>query len=378
MRTLLDIGNFGLAVVFGLALSARDAQAQQELQSTEEDRSCSCRIVLSLDLLLRSSSTAAPAISPSAFVARGPRGSYVVGPSFSPGELLSFDSAGSFRQSVGRFGQGPGELGRVRFVGNLSSEVVGVLDGARLSAVGSGGRISAQVSLPPGVRAFRFAGVGNGHIVVNNYMPGHPAFVLLDSSLTVVRSFGPRTPEESKSDSDAIQYWVASLGANRFAAVARNYRYGVEVWSTGGTRISQRTVEASWFERWTQTDLLAAGPGAPPFPRVEGVFADSLQQVWILGVVTDRRAPNRQPPRRSGSGARVVGEYVAPQVEDFDTRFDTVLDVVDPTTGRVLVSQRFDRYLQRFTSDGRIYTTSEGPDGLLRVEIWKPRIVQVR
>lgn len=369
---------FGLALSLLLMATTSPAAAQEPLRPEAPDPSCKCRLELTLDLILQSGDSDTPAIGPNAFVVRTAAGSYVVGPLFNPGELLEFDSEGVAVRSIGRLGQGPGELGRVRFLGTLSSGAVATLDAARLTVFSPSGVVAFAATMPRGTRAFRFAGVGDGHVVLNNYLPGRPAFVLLDSTLSEVGAFGPHTPRESPSDSDAIQYWMASLGSNRFVAVAQNYRRVLEIWDTSGDRIAQHNLESRWFQDWTQAARLAAGPGAPPFPRVEGVYADSQAgQVWITTSVADRRGRNRPTPRRDAIGSRVVPESALSPIEESDARFDTVIEVVDLTTGTIRLSQRFDRFLPRFTSDGRIYAVSEGPDGLLRIEIWTPRLIRL-
>jgi hypothetical protein len=214
----------------------------------------------------------------------------------------------------------------------------------------------------------------SGHVVVNNYSPTHPSFVLLDRTFAALREFGSTTPADSRNDSDAIQYLLAELESERFAAVQQYYRYGVEIWDTTGSLVRRLDRTPDWYRPWTEADKLARARQMAGFPVIEGVYADG-QRLWVAARVPDSqwREPRAQSP--APERGREIAIPPVP-VAQYDRRYDTVIEVLDVATGRVLVSQRFDAYVSQFTEGGFLYSIREAPSFLLRIDVWRPEIVR--
>jgi hypothetical protein len=214
----------------------------------------------------------------------------------------------------------------------------------------------------------------SGHVVVNNYFPTHPSFVLLDRKFAGLREFGSTTPADSRGDSDAIQYHLVGLDSGRFAAIRQYYRYGIEIWDTTGTLVRRFERVPAWYRPWTEADKHAAARQMAGFPVIEGVYADG-QRLWIAARVPDPSWKDPAPKTPAPERGREVSIPAIP-VTEYNRRYDTVIEVLDVGTGRVLVSQRFDAYVSQFTEGGFMYSVREAPSALLRVDVWRAEIVR--
>jgi hypothetical protein len=58
-------------------------------------------------------------------------------------------------------------------------------------------------------------------------------------------------------------------------------------------------------------------------------------------------------------------------VNEFDGIFDTMIEVVDLSTRRVLASVRLPGYPLNFIGDGYVGTFQTAPDGTSYIQIWR-------
>ncbi len=372
----VDVGRrCSVAAVVGavVALLPQTGRAQTP-QSAGVDPACECRIVLRRVAALGDDNDEV-AFRPTSVLARDPAGRYFAGVTHSPSSIAVFAPNGNPLPPFGRQGEGPGEMERIRYVRAAYGDSIIVLDRPKLTLFASSGSPVRWGTLPRGVAAFRFAVLKSGHVVVNNYFPTHPSFVLLDRKFTGLREFGSTTPPDSRSDSDAIQYHLVGLDSGRFAAVRQYYRYGVEIWDTTGSLVRRFDRIPSWYQPWTEADKHAAARQLSGFPVIEGVHADG-QRLWVAARVPDPTWKDPAAKMRAPERGREVA-FPAIPVPEYNRRYDSVIEVLDVATGRVLVSQRFDAYVSQFTEGGFMYSVREAPSSLLRIDVWRAEIVRV-
>lgn len=154
----------------------------------------------------------------------------------------------------------------------------------------------------------------------------------------------------------------------------QNYRYGVEIWDTAGTLVRQFDRIPAWYHPWTEAEKLGRNYQTDGFSVIVGVYGDG-QQLWITARVPDPKWKSTDAPLQAAKPGRETAVKPIP-VEEYDRRFDTIIEVLDVATGRVLVSQRFDAFVPQFTADGLLYDIREAPSLLLRADVWRPEIVR--
>lgn len=217
--------------------------------------------------------------------------------------------------------------------------------------------------------SFRFALLPDHRVLLNNYSPAHPCFVILDKTYAPVRMFGKRL-RASESDLDGLQFNLASGRNGEIIASPVNYRYVVEMWDTTGTLTQRMMRDADWFTPWTVADRAARGPRSRPLPRITSVHYDDQGRLWVAAVVADRNW--RRPPQRSRTGERTGVSGMS--VGELARYYDTIIDVLDIRSGRVVLSQRFDALVTQFLENGLVYGLREDPSGLLQIALWSPVI----
>lgn len=373
--TIASLGALALIACGGPDSAARASAAAERSapQSAAEDTACRCRIVLHKVVSLGDNDDAV-VLRPGTVLSRDAAGRYLASVTDAQSSIGVFAANGNPLASFGRRGSGPGELERIRYAQAMQGDSVLVMDQRNLTLFAPSGSPERWGALPNGVAAFRFAVLKSGHVVVNNYFPTHPSMILLDRTFAAVREFGSTTPADSRNDSDAIQYHVVGLDSGRFVAVRQNYRYGIEVWDTTGTLVRQFDRVPAWYRPWTESDKRAHNHRTHAFPVITGVYADGAQ-LWIAARVPDPTWKDPDAPLRAAERGRESASKPVP-VDEYDRRYDTIIEVLDVATGRVLVSQRFDAFIARFTDGGLLYDIQEAPSLLLRADVWRPEIVQ--
>jgi hypothetical protein len=361
-----------LRVVLVASYFAFEGADAQDLRSRGEDPRCRCTIAMQRVATLGSENDDV-SLAASSVLANGSKGQFATAATFAFSSVALYGPTGAPVGTAGRAGQGPGEFERIRYVRFTAGDSLLIMDRIRLSLFSPDARYVRTGRLPPGVQAFTFAVLPDGRVVVNNYFPTHPSFAVMSRDLTFVREFGARTASDSPMDSDAILYALAPMRDGRFAAVRRNYKFGIEVWDASG-KLSQEWLEPpTWYAPWTRDDRLAGGWRGRPHPVVMGAFVDAQHRLWVTALVADA-AWKPWPTGAPATGGREGMAGTPLPIGDYPKHYDTIIEVFDLSTGRSLTSQRFDEYLPWLTETGLVYGIREGPTGLLHMDVWRPTI----
>lgn len=110
-------------------------------------------------------------------------------------------------------------------------------------------------------------------------------------------------------------------------------RYVIELWSPDGSRTATITREAPWFMLMTVEELSQRSARGEPSPVLRSIDVDALGRIWVLISVADSRW---------SSAIRVTPGRRFPEVTDPVRHTDTILEIIDPTAGTLLLSTRFD------------------------------------
>jgi len=277
-------------------------------------------------------------------------------------QILEWGSDGTYVRSVGRAGEGPGELSP-RGAPKLfldDQDSLFVLDGSTrwsvfdpgLTYVRSflGSRTTGQTS------AIHFV-PGRG-ILSTACLPagGEPAgrpFHWTDRDGRLEYSFGeyrvpppPRPVQASAMTEDG--FWVTPPSAGRLGLVLEHWTYEGEK-----TRTLERRVS------WLPPDGYEARPGEPPLPEFERIHIDPDGLLWVTLAVRDPRWRETTPSERSKLASQL---------------YDGRLEVIDPRAGVVVASYRYDGPDEepspiRFLRGRRAYRLVSDSLGLTSVEV---------
>lgn len=127
-------------------------------------------------------------------------------------------------------------------------------------------------------------------------------------------------------------------------------------WSAPGRLVRQIEVTRPWYQPY-RVDLQGPTPTLPPKPTLTGFWIDRDGALWVVGMVAD-------PEWAEGLGKPIQeGAQTRYPVESGERTFDTVIEQIDPDTGRTLASIRLDRAYGQVVAPWIIASTAQNADG---------------
>lgn len=310
-------------------------------------------------------------------VQRG-NGDYVLHVSFDPGFMHVFNSDGTFRERVGRQGQGPGEFltiqeiiafGRDELIAfDYQNQRGNIVDGSGMTV----GTVPLRGVVPrqTGVVAFP----RDSLLVINRHLRtpdkvGNPLH-LVDFNGHVLRSFGSSRNVEVDLDEQTYRrrlagspdgaVWAGSLG-----------HYVLDQWSHDGVHLKSYRRQADWFV--TQDPHVPLSPEGGRFSEVMDIDVDAqAEQLWVLVQV-----PGTNDDWADGLISEEYGGRREYGPGDYSKIYDTMVEVIDVRTDRLIASERVGPALRRFV--GRGLVSSFGIDtstGVEYMDVWRVRLVQ--
>ncbi|MEX2610393.1 MAG: hypothetical protein WEA24_10640 [Gemmatimonadota bacterium] len=221
-----------LAAVFCTVLPA----AAQDSVRVAPGRACpACRVTLTPTLVLGADAGVyGPTVE--SRVARDSRGRFYVAPTYTPGTIAVFASAGRFQRAFGTEGGGPEEFRGIQNVVVGPGDTLWVVGGGgRITVVDPEHRIIRSVTADGGARGILPSGDGS---VIAMSMSGAGG-VILDAAGEEVGRLALSDPGQSAMSGQAA---VVRLGDGRLVAL-HGTRYRLDVLDATGVR--QRTVDRS-------------------------------------------------------------------------------------------------------------------------------------
>jgi hypothetical protein len=192
-----------------------------------------------------------------------------------------------------------------------------------------------------------------------------PALQIVNADGTIAHQFG--------DDSIPIRRWID--GGRRMRSVAPSrfgfwsgtllFEYRLELWDRAGNRVRLLRRRPPWFQPYDTT--LNASPEHPPHPALVAVMEDREGRIWTASLVADSQwveGLSKEPLR--GEGGTLY--Y---RTEDPEAARDTYLEIVDPISGRLLVSRRFDGLYDYLINDSLIGRRVYDENGIPAVEIYR-------
>lgn len=270
------------------------------------------------------------------------------------GEILVFRRDGRAAFSIGREGQGPGELGS-SLLTIVSGDTVFVVDNsnARIVTMDLSGAILGSFRLPE--RVHSVARLADGRFLLHRRPlgPTQPLFHLVDASGTEVASFGRSQRELWNADQ-----WV--LGSGRSADFWAASLWEYEVFRGVGDSLSTAVLrDVDWFPSGVDYSPAFLETEPPP-AQITHLYEAEHNLLWVYASVAD---PEWAP------GIPDVGS-----AEWLRKSFDTMIEVIDLAEGRVLAGYRSDDYLGGVCGSPLVYAVTTTSDGDVRVALFEPHL----
>ena len=291
---------------------------------------------------------------------------YVVTPDTYNEPPLVFDAEGRFVQRIGREGDGPGEYRMPSVILVSARDSVYILDQAgRLTVLSPSFELvtSTLLTFSPmsGVR------MDDGSFVVNANIGDTDRLGIplhhIDADGAVLASFGDDGSVLRPGELHSLLRWLAVGHGGGVWAVPFSNKYVIELWNPAGDRVAELVRQAEWFRPYDRYWLPSLKDR--PAPRIMGVWEDGDGNVWTIVHVGDRRWK-----RGLAKGIPAEGQMMYP-IEDEQRVYDTIVEVIDPSTGRVVASRRFDETFDVVVEPNLVAGYREADDGRPYVEIWQ-------
>ena len=362
-------------VSVGVALQVPKPTTAQEIRVVRDSPACdSCRLTLEHLVTFGEREGPGRVMKPTA-MARDSRGNYLIAHGDGGGharQVWVFDPDGAFVQTLGREGDGPGEYRSIRRIDVLPGDTLELFDV----------RLRRRTTLSPdhtflASQSYEAAGfpgsarLPDGRLVLRQHIRtpervGYP-FQLVDRSGKIVRSLGSLNPQHRPKEEVKYMRSVASSPKGSLFWTIGYGDYLMELWDTTGARLDALQRETKWFEPYV-SELWPITPDGPtPQSQVRIVKVDSENRIWTLvrKAKEDWRMILRSLPGGHEEDASLIQNV-----------YDWVLEIVDPDTGELLVSQVLeDREYVRFLDEDLIVSYREDSVGFPFLDIWRIKFV---
>ena len=351
------------ALLLVAVAATADTQPVARIEEVGERAACGdCRIELVPSARIVDAADALIGGDP--IVVRWGRDTYAVaGPGVSG--VLLFRANGRFLRRLGRDGAGPGEYRRVSGLHVDAGDTLWIFDptNKRVTKVAPGGRVLAHHSIQGRAHPAGIARLQDGSFLLAMDLRTPDAFGMpihhVTDDFSITRSFG--APIVTVRRADAVHTTRLLSRATPSAAwAAWMTRYRLELWNADGK--AQRTLGRgrSWLTEWQD----ARPSDQPPNPFIVAVqaWADSL--LWVIGTVPSKKW---KPPKRTPIDDMVRLDDTA----SLDENFDSIVDLIDLRSGRLLASRRFDESLRGFAGHGEVVQHAVDSDGVLSIKTWR-------
>ncbi len=252
--------------------------------------------------------------------------------------VLTYQRDGRFVRRLARSGSGPGEIRWPAELWRLPGDSMLVLDlgNQRALVFAPTGEAVRQVAFPHRLRhgvVLRWPNrvIMSGPVTAPTGV-GRPLHELsfAGRSATIARSFGA---EEGVSPARerALQHVLARAGPGTWWSMPPG-RYELSQWNDALRTTSRLSRTPPWMPE--ASPLSTGTPDAPPSARVRHVAADRDGRLWVFSWVA---APSW---REAWAGVRSSGRGGETSVSRMrvDKLYNTVVDVLDPSSGAILAS----------------------------------------
>jgi len=331
------------------------------VQMSERIQCGSCRIQLVRELTLGSDQDS---LSPGVWssVLRNKEGGYYVATLVTAGanHIRMYDARGRFQRAVGRAGRGPGEYRGIVQMALGRGDSIYVFESTRLSILSPDGAFARTVT-PLTFIARQAVVLPNGEMLLSaqrrtRALTGLPVHRLAANGQHLT-SFGAQ-PAVFDADRPSLSTRWITAAPDGTTWLARPDRYHIEQWSLEGKRLRTLTRSPTWF----RPRELEVYENAEPTPFTVGIRVGTEGYLWVLSVKQDANWRTHRIVR---------GEGVPHSPSDEDKLYDSVIDVINPTTGALIATATLPQRAGGFVDTQRVWALRETRAGLWVIDIWR-------
>lgn len=361
-----------LASIAFCLFSVLPGTAQVDIPDEVTCRSCSIELVQNLELG-RTEGLGSIAGHP-ASVRRDSRGRFWI---MAAGSLPAvYDPDGQFITSIGRFGYGPREFQDAHDIFHVDGDSVVVLDiGSQRATVVAPDLVIVRTVTFPGqvltAAPLAWPGVVLANAIIQSSSHvGWPLHIMSfeGEQAQILSSMGLNNGELRPG---AITELINPLARSNDATIwsSETSRFRLAEWSREGSLKRGFERKPSWFTERTSGSTIG-NPSTPPPSKVRAVATDEDGLLWVfvhVPATTWRKAWTRVAPdvREVGPGD-ILPEYL----------FDTVVEVIDPQQGRVIVRRRISGSVITAMGNRQVSIYRVSDDGIPYVVVSTLRLVR--
>jgi hypothetical protein len=154
-------------------------------------------------------------------------------------------------------------------------------------------------------------------------------------------------------------FWAAHLA-----------EYQIDYWNPRGKRSRILTGTRDWFPGWPDFFEPVVTVWLPT-PNLIAVHQDPAGLLWTVSRIADAHwKPLKKLTRRQLVEER--SSVLPPWPPTYDPYVDTIIEVIDPETGRLLASRRFDIDLRNQAPADILYSRRVDENGESYIDVWRP------
>jgi hypothetical protein len=140
-------------------------------------------------------------------------------------------------------------------------------------------------------------------------------------------------------------------------------RYILQRWNvTTGSKEVEWSRRVDWFPESAEPGT-AYSPERPPQTVLLDLREASPTRLWTLTAVADANW-KKHLRRRVGPEGPFYG------VTSYTGFYDTMVELIDTLTGRVVATRRVDAFLRGFVDDNHVFSIEIDSDGVAQNDIW--------
>jgi hypothetical protein len=293
----------------------------------------------------------------------------------SPGPPLQFGFDGRLVRPLGQIGGNPASVFiNATLMRDGKADSVLVLDEAvkTISVLTPSLGIARTVNFTE--EPFDMALLGDGDLLVSAPRTvGDSVYPLMRASLsngatTPVPGFAFVPPGNAdKHFSDRV---IAAARDSQHVWVGHKLRYAIEKRTLTGELVQILERDAEWFR--PSAFMTKVTPDDPPTARMLGIWEDQRGLLWVHTITADGRWPQALGHIQGIDGQQ---RYV---LTSRDLYTDTRVEIIDPRTGELVATAKFDTEMPTFTRGPVLARVLVGPTGWLVSEVWSVRLLGYR
>jgi hypothetical protein len=208
-----------------------------------------------------------------------------------------------------------------------------------------------------GAAVFRNGDVVIQSMVASRDLAGIPLHVMSPAG-QLLASFGELNSEPYVESFASLRRRIAASGDTAVWASRLN-RYRLELWSRVGVLEQILDRKTGWFSAWDPAPPLVDPRKARRPPMVRSVSVDVVGRVWVVTTVADR---HWMPSGLPGS--------VPISPTEWSGLADSMIEVIDPRTERLIHAERFDAPFEDFVAPSILSELVEDSQGVVSIRIW--------